>query len=743
MKQTKDAPKSTFWKNHFRSENKKAQEALKEVEECLGKSEELHRTLYDKSEDGFILLEPLFSENGEANDFLFINVNRAFELQTGISSSKVVGKRAKEVAPELEQEWISFVGKVTKIGKSIRHENYNKRTNKWYDAQFFSQGKGQVGILFRDISKRKKAEQDLEKKQKELNNILDSSPTIIFYKDKDGKILQINKAFTDALKTTKDKVLGKTVFDIYSTEIAQAMTNDDLAVMKSKNPKLGIVEPYESPTGLRWIRTDKIPSFDENGNVIGVLGFSEEITEGKKTEEALSRNEAELQAIFEASPDSVFLIDRDYRFVRINRINFQPTPKDELLGTNSLELLSPDSRLLAKKKIDECFATGLKQEFEHKMSEGRYVFARVVPLRSDSFKDQVLIISTDITERKKAEEALTLSNQRISEILESISEDFMVLDHDWNYIYANRQAAKLVGLEPKEIVGKNFWQLFPQHQGTYFEQNLKEAMDKREISNFELLGQRARLITTYPSAEGITLIATDITSRKMLEKQLQEKERLAAIGQTAGMVGHDIRNPLQSIVSELYLMKEDLDSAQPNFRDNLLEGIENIEKHITYINKIVADLQDYARTLNPEYCEVDVSEVMTNIVVELAVPKEVEVLISSNTFAKIKTDPTFLRRILTNLVNNSIQAMPKGGILELTSTAKEGATIICVSDSGEGIPKEVQAKLFTPMMTTKAKGQGLGLAVVKRLVEALNGNISFESEMGKGTKFMVELPNTK
>ncbi|MCW3999410.1 MAG: PAS domain S-box protein [Candidatus Bathyarchaeota archaeon] len=472
------------------TERKNAEEALKE-------SEKLYRTLFDNSEDGFMLLEPIFDEKGTPCDFLFLKLNSAYERMTGSKADDVLGKRASQAAPDLEREVIALSGEVCETGRSIRHEAFNRYSNKWFDSYFFPYAQGKVGILFRDV-----------------------------------------------------------------------------------------------------------------------------------------------------------------------------------------------------------------------------------------------------TERKKTEEALRLSKQRLNEIVESISDDLMVLDHNWNYLYANSQAGKILGLEPKEIVGRNFWELYPQNKGTYIETSLREAMDKGEIKRFELLGQyseRYKLITTYPSAEGIVLIATDITERRQLEKQLQDQERLAAIGSTAGMVGHDIRNPLQAIIGDLYLMRMELDS--PLFqKESLLEEIGNIEKSISYINKIVADLQDYAKPLRPEYSEVEISEVMATVVEELAVPKEIEVSISTNTFRKLKTDPTFIRRILTNLINNAIQAMPKGGTLELASLAKQDSVVIYVSDSGVGIPEDVQPKLFTPMMTTKAKGQGLGLAVVKRLVEALGGKISFESQVGAGTKFLIELP---
>ena len=266
------------------TERKKAEEALRE-------KEHLYRTLFDNSDDGFILVEPIFDKNYQAFDFRFLNVNAAYERQTGTKSAMVLGRCAKEIVPSLEQEWVEICGTVAKTGKTVHYGKYNLRTSRWYDASYFPYVKGQVGILFRDITERKKAEEHLDKKQRELDCILDSSPTIIFHKDKEGRVIQANRAFANALSKTKEQLIGKTVFDLYSAEIAQAMTNDDLEVMQSKRPKIGIVEPYESPTGLRWIRTDKIPSLDENGDVTGIIGFSEDITEHKKLEKQMQDQE--------------------------------------------------------------------------------------------------------------------------------------------------------------------------------------------------------------------------------------------------------------------------------------------------------------------------------------------------------------------------------------------------------------------------------------------------------------------
>ncbi len=118
----------------------------------------------------------------------------------------------------------------------------------------------------------------------------------------------------------------------------------------------------------------------------------------------------------------------------------------------------------------------------------------------------------------------------------------------------------------------------------------------------------------------------------------------------------------------------------------------------------------------------------------------IKLSIEVNNCPPLKTDPLFIRRALTNLVTNAIQAMPDGGRLGVACYHSETQVYITVSDTGMGIPEEVKNRLFTPMTTTKAKGQGLGLAVVKRLIEALNGTIGFESKEGMGTKFIIQLP---
>jgi PAS domain S-box-containing protein len=225
-------------------------------------------------------------------------------------------------------------------------------------------------------------------------------------------------------------------------------------------------------------------------------------------------------------------------------------------------------------------------------------------------------------------------------------------------------------------------------------------------------------------------------------KQLKDAERLAAIGQTAGMIGHDIRNPLQAIEGELYLMKQDVDgSPNSECKRGVQESLSSIQEQIDYIDKIISDLQNFAKPLKPEIVEVDLCRAIPQLVATVSVPDNIQAMAKCDTeLPKIKLDLTFLKRILVNLTTNAIQAMPGGGELIIEASQEANTVSITVSDTGVGIPDEVKPKIFQPLMTTKSKGQGFGLAVAKRLVEAQGGTITFKSKVGEGTQFKMTFP---
>jgi len=229
---------------------------------------------------------------------------------------------------------------------------------------------------------------------------------------------------------------------------------------------------------------------------------------------------------------------------------------------------------------------------------------------------------------------------------------------------------------------------------------------------------------------------------KNLTAKLKDQERLAAIGQTAGMVGHDLRNPLQAISGEVYLAKKEIQLLpESQLKTNMQESVDAIEEQITYMEKIVSDLQAFVRPVQVQKQVFNVKQFIVERLAETHVPSNVKTEIQVEEDLALNADPQLMKRVLINLITNSIQAMPKGGELNIRAQINDAAKVkILVEDTGIGIPEEVKPKLFAPLFTTKSKGQGFGLAVCKRVIEAQGGTITFESEVGKGAKFTIELP---
>ncbi len=351
-------------------------------------------------------------------------------------------------------------------------------------------------------------------------------------------------------------------------------------------------------------------------------------------------------------------------------------------------------------------------------------------------------------ERKRSEE-------KYRTLFDSIDEGFCIVEMifdadnkpiDYRFLEVNSSFERQTGMHDAQ--GKLMRSFAPNHEEHWFQIYGEIAITgkpRRFVNEAKALN---RWYDVYAFPVGtekpwkVGILFNDISERIDLEKQVQNSERLAAIGATAGMVGHDIRNPLQAIIGDLYLTRQDL-SALPESEEktSLRENLEAIEENVDYINKIIVDLQDYARPLDPVSKEVNLEPLLKAALENKNTPKNIQASYHIEENVRVLfTDPDLLKRILNNLGTNAIQAMPNGGKLFVeVYKDKEGVTIT-IEDTGIGIPDEIKPKLFTPMVTTKSKGQGFGLAVVKRLTEALGGTVTFESEVGKGTKFIVHLP---
>ena len=314
--------------------------------------------------------------------------------------------------------------------------------------------------------------------------------------------------------------------------------------------------------------------------------------------------------------------------------------------------------------------------------------------------------------------------------------------------------------------------LIEEYRKEYSEENfplvyeIKGINKKGEIRPFEIsvgpYKKKGRVI-------GIEVLHRDITERKEMEKKLQEyaeklqeytehledmvkertkelresqerlikAERLAAIGQLATMVGHDLRNPLSAIQNACYYVKMKFGATKD---EKLKKMFQVVGKEINHANNIVKDLLDFSRVKKPELKKVELISSIQDALTKLEFPENIAITTNYSEAPTIEADPDQMRRIFQNIALNGIQAMSNGGELTVSTRKNGGLVEVSFTDTGVGIPAENIDKLFTPLFTTKAEGVGLGLAICKNLVESHNGRIEVKSKVDKGSTFTVKLP---
>jgi len=229
---------------------------------------------------------------------------------------------------------------------------------------------------------------------------------------------------------------------------------------------------------------------------------------------------------------------------------------------------------------------------------------------------------------------------------------------------------------------------------------------------------------------------------RISQEKLVKAERLAAIGEAATMVGHDLRNPLQSIRNATYYLNNELSHLSPStaIPQKAMEMLQVINDSVDYADKIVRDLKDFASTKKPLLRKTDVNAIVKEALSQVEAPENVGLITELGHLPRIEADKDMIKRVFLNLATNGIQAMENGGRLKVSTKKTRGFVEVSFEDTGVGMSKQKMKKIFTPFFTTKAKGMGMGLPICKKLVDAHGGSIEVESEEGKGSTFTVNLP---
>jgi PAS domain S-box-containing protein len=476
----------------------------------------------------------------------------------------------------------------------------------------------------------------------------------------------------------------------------------------------------------------------------------------------LAESERRFRELSDLLPQIVFEIDKNGNVQYMNRAGFAATglSKEEFRrGLNGFQMFAPEEHDRAKEGIRRTMAgeTMGGREYTVRRRDGTTfpVIAYTAPIMREGRAVGVRGIVIDITERKRAEEEIRAARERLDYVVTSnpavIYSGKPLADYsDFVLTYVSERAFSMLGFEPRDFIGHpEFWlgRVHPDDLRRYpaevpelwkMGQYTFEYRFLHKDGSYRWIREEAKVVR---DADGKPIEVngywTDVTERKRMEVELAKSQRFAAIGETAAMVGHDLRNPLQGMAGAVYNLKT---NEASKLSKEGREMLQLIEEGIGRSDKIINDLLEYSRELRLELSETNVKSITEDALAKVKIPKGIRVINSTKNEPTIALDLEKMRRVFLNLTVNAVDAMPKGGTLTITSTRSGDNVHITFKDTGEGMTTETLAKLWSPLFTTKAKGMGFGMAITKRLVEAHGGSISVETKVGKGSTFTVTLP---
>ena len=506
---------------------------------------------------------------------------------------------------------------------------------------------------------RKRVEETLRRQQQENEIIFDSAPYIIWYKDTQNHIVRANRSAAQSVGLEVEQVKGRSVYDLFPSE-AVRYHQDDLEVIRTGQPKLGIIQPYRpSPGDIRLIRSDKIPYRGADGKITGVVVFSTDITERQRAEDAMRRSEVNYRSLIEGAPYGICRASEQGRLFHVN-----PAMVEMLAYSSDAELLETN--------LDE------------------NVF------------------------REPGERA---------RIVKDCGEVFEGAQVTWNRKDGKQIQVRLSGRPVRD----------PEWPSTCYE-----------------------------------LIAENVTEQRALETQLRHAQKMEAVGRLAGGVAHDFNNLLMVIQGHTELL---LDHAPGNRTgaerfwgsNEYFSKVEQIQKAAERASALTRQLLAFSRmqVLQAKVIELNATVSEMGKMLPRLIGEDIELELSPTAAAgRVKADASQMGQVILNLAVNARDAMPNGGKLSIkTANVEVGESFarlhpamtpgpyvaLTVSDTGVGMDAETQTHIFEPFFTTKevGKGTGLGLATVYGIVKQSGGYISVTSEKGLGTTFTLYLPRVE
>jgi len=629
----------------------------------------------------------------------------------------------------------------------------------------------------RDITERKRAEEELRRQRDFAEGLIDTAQAIVLVLDTEARIVRFNRYLEELSGYRLDEVRGK---DWFTTFLPQSDWDRIRAVFRQALGDIqtrGNVNPIVTADGrqreIEWY--DKTLK-DADGNTVGLLAIGQDITERKQAEEALRESEELYSNIVESMSDGILVLDEHFHYRHWNRAmeRISHVPREELVGKG----LRPWDVFphLAEKGVDEMMKEAMRgvvperEDIPYRLPDGTEGFTSetFLPLRdADGRISGMVGVIRDVTERKRAEEALQESEEKYRHLFEQLNDAAFLADAETGMILdTNAQAEALLGRTRDEIIGIHQLELHPPGKSGEYRQEFAEhvALGRAADYDGEVLRKDGSVVPVTISAATLTLggkqlilgLFHDTTDRQQLEEQLRQAQKMEAVGTLASGVAHDFNNLLTAIFGYTDLARATLPEGHP-----AAHSLEMVEQAARQAGGVSRSLLTFSRKAASRKSPVNFGEVLHQAVrfLRRVLPASIEVIEELSAAADLwgMADAAQIQQVLMNLAVNSRDAMPEGGRLRIRLapgpaealgpvSSEEGqpasTAVLVVEDTGVGMPPEVRSRIFEPFFTTKPRGQGtgLGMSVIHGIVTDHGGRIEVESEPQRGTRVTISLP---
>jgi PAS domain S-box-containing protein len=635
--------------------------------------------------------------------------------------------------------------------------------------------------LLEQISERGKVEYELKESRDKYQSLIETTSDFIWEMDSQGRYTYCSPQAKILWGLDTAQMLGKTPFDMIPPGAREGAIRIFMELARAGRPFTGLeAVSFDSKNNLIKLEINGVPFFDKKGTLAGYRGVTRDITERKKAEETLVSSEKKFRRVFETSRDVLYMTSIDGQILEASRsaeIVLGYT-LEELKHMNAMALYADPG--FRSNYTDQLAQNGFIDNFEIKFrrKDGRLID---IALTAVPVKDvQGNIIGTqgsfrDITEHKKAEIELQESERKFRELAEMLPVVVFETDIRGKLTFANDKAFNLFGnrdLEKQQINIFDYVAMESKEQAII---NVQKVITGEKVgpSEYTFVKTDGRLLrglisssvikNNQESVIGIRGILVDITERKQAEEQLRtlyEKEKnlreelqeeAKARGMFINVLGHELRTPLTPLIASTGMLKEILNENGQGIENRL---INNVYTSALTLGERLEELLDLARisrgTFTIRKQTVDLTILISRLVngYKVMAERQNKVLKAEMNICaleKIEADPARLEQVINNLLSNALKYTPANSTVSLSVYRADTEMIIEVRDQGIGIDPENQKKLFQPYHRVEQDRQtypgiGLGLAVCKQIIDAHGGKIIVESEVGKGSNFIVSLP---